>query len=94
MSCLDKNIIKKRNASIQKYAMKRPESHNINISKGKIKKIIDTKTQIIYNSIKEASKKTGICITYIRECCKEKRKLNNYCFYYLKEFKEFTKDLI
>jgi hypothetical protein len=94
MKNIKKDIIKKRNNSIKNYASKRPNSHNLNISKGKTKKIIDTKSQIIYDSIKDVSNKTGICISYIRECCKGKRKLDNYCFYYLKEFNEFTKDLI
>lgn len=94
MSNLDKDIINKRNKSIEKYAKKRPKSHNNAISRGRIKKLIEIKSQKIYKDIKEASEKTGICITYIRQCCQGKRKLDNHHFYYYNQFEELTKDLL
>jgi hypothetical protein len=91
MRRLDKKIIAKRNESIRNYASNRPENHNIAISTGRKKKIIDIKTKHIYEDAAIASAKTGICLSYIRQSCKGKRNLG---FYYLNEYEEFTKDLI
>jgi hypothetical protein len=95
MSNLNDDILEKRNKSISRYASQRPESHNQKISLNRQKKIIDIKTRKTYNTAKEASADTGVCLSYIRQCCQGKKKLSgNHYFYYVKEYQTLTKDLI
>jgi hypothetical protein len=95
MSNLDREILNKRNKSISRYASQRPESHNKKISLNRQKKIIDIKTRKIYNTAKEAVNDTGICLSYIRQCCLGKKKLSgDHYFYYFKDYQALTNDLI
>jgi hypothetical protein len=94
MKNIPRDIIQKRNKSISIYASQRPNAHNKNISIGRKKKIIDLRTQKVYNSIDDAVIDTNVCKTYIRQCCKQKRKLPNNNFYYYKEYQAAISDLL
>jgi len=86
MKNLQKEIIEKRTASIQKYAKNRPLSHNQAIAKGKIKKITEYSTGKIYDNINEASFFTGISQSSIRRSCQGKiDKVKGMTFRYLRK---------